>query len=103
MFCLPLPNTFLAVFVCENLQAFLRAVSADTIAIDVKWLIFLQLIIFLPLSMVRDMAKLGGTALVADLFIMLGLGYLYYYNFYTISTQGVADIVNFNTKDWPLL
>ena len=98
-----MPNAFLLVFVCENLQAFIRAVSAGSTEIDIKWLILLQLVIFLPLSMIRDMAKLGGTALVADLFIMLGLGYLYYYNFYTISTQGVADIVNFNSRDWPLL
>ena len=53
--------------------------------------------------MVRDMAKLGGTALIADFFIMLGLGYLYYYNIYTIGQQGVSDIVNFNPKDWTLL
>lgn len=103
MCCLALPNTFLVVFVSENLQAFIRAVFAYDEIIDVKWLIILQLVIFLPLSMIRDMAKLGGTALVADFFIMLGLGYLYYYDFYTISTQGVADIVQFNYKDWPLL
>ena len=63
----------------------------------------LQLVIFLPLSMVRDMAKLGGTALVADFFILLGLGYLYYYNFLTIASEGISDIVSFNPKDWTLL
>lgn len=90
------------VFTSENLQAFIRAVSADHKLIDIKYLILLQLVIFLPMSMVRDMAKLGGTALVADAFIMLGLGYLYYYNFYTIGHEGVADIVNFNPKSWTL-
>jgi len=78
-------------------------VSADHKVIDIKYLILLQLVIFLPMSMIRDMAKLGGTALVADAFIMLGLGYLYYYNFYTIGHEGVADIVNFNPKSWTLL
>lgn len=61
----------------------------------------MQLIIFLPFSMIRDMAKLSGTALVADFFIMLGLIYLYYYDIFTISTQGVADISNFNSN-WAL-
>lgn len=111
------------VFTSENLQAFIReytfiilsisfttnsvylpgAVSPDNLLIDIKWLILLQLVVFLPMSMVRDMAKLGGTALVADFFIMLGLGYLYYYNFLTIGREGIADIVNFNPKDWTLL
>lgn len=62
----------------------------------------MQLIIFLPFSMIRDMAKLGGTALVADFFIMLGLVYLYYYDIFTLSTKGVADIVAFNPSSWTL-
>lgn len=90
------------VFTSENLQAFIRAVTTDHRLIDIKWLILLQVVVFLPLSMVRNMAKLGGTALVADLFILLGLVYLYYYNFWTIGTHGVADIVNFNPKSWTL-
>ena len=70
--------------------------------IDVKWLILMQLIIFLPFSMIRDMAKLGGTALVADFFIMLGLVYLYYYDIFTLSTKGIADVVAFNPSSWTL-
>lgn len=52
--------------------------------------------------MVRDMAKLGGTALVADFFIVLGLVYLYYYDIFTLSTHGIADIQSFNPHDWTL-
>ena len=70
--------------------------------IEIKYLILTQLIVFLPMSMIRDMAKLGGTALVADFFIMLGLIYLYYYDFFTLATEGVSDVVNFNNKDWTL-
>lgn len=70
--------------------------------IDVKYLILMQLVVFLPMSMIRDMAKLGGTALVADFFIMLGLIYLYYYDFFTLATEGISDIVAFNPKDWTL-
>ncbi|KAL7276375.1 hypothetical protein RUND412_000642 [Rhizina undulata] len=90
------------VFTSENLQAFILAVTKGETNIDIKWLILMQLVIFLPLSMIRNMAKLGGTALVADLFIMLGLVYLYYCNGYTVITEGVADIVQFNPKDWTL-
>lgn len=48
------------------------------------------------------MAKLGGTAPIADLFIMLGLVYLYYFDIFTLSTKGVADIVAFNPSSWTL-
>ncbi|CCX10174.1 transmembrane amino acid transporter protein-domain-containing protein [Pyronema domesticum] len=87
------------VFTSENLQAFILAVSHRVI--EIKYLILLQLIIFLPFSMVRDMAKLGFTALIADFFIMLGLVYLYYYDIFTLSTKGLADITSFN-DNWTL-
>ncbi|KAG6879605.1 hypothetical protein C0992_000633 [Termitomyces sp. T32_za158] len=41
--------------------------------IPIHYFILLQLIIFVPLALVRDIAKLSGTALVADAFILAGL------------------------------
>lgn len=90
------------VFTSENLQAFIFAVSKGDHLIEIKYLILLQLVVFLPMSMIRDMAKLGFTALIADFFIMLGLVYLYYYDFLTLATEGVSDIVAFNPNDWTL-
>lgn len=90
------------VFTGENLQAFILAVTHGEMHIDIKYLILLQLVVFLPMSMIRDMAKLGFTALVADFFIMLGLVYLYYYDFFTLATEGISDIVPFNPNDWTL-
>ncbi|KAJ6263460.1 Vacuolar amino acid transporter [Drechslerella dactyloides] len=90
------------VFVSENLQAFILAVSKCETKIEVRWLILMQTVVFLPFSMIRDISKLGGTALVADAFILLGLIYLYYYDLLQIATQGVADIVHFNPQDWTL-
>ncbi|KAI9818089.1 MAG: neutral amino acid transporter [Pycnora praestabilis] len=91
------------VFTSENLQAFILAVSNCQTWIDIKFMILMQLIIFLPLSLVRDISKLGATALIADFLILLGLIYLYYYDILTIvANHGVADIVNFNPRDWTL-
>ncbi|KAF3920657.1 hypothetical protein ABW21_db0206575 [Orbilia brochopaga] len=78
------------------------AVSKCETKIEVRWLILMQMVVFLPFSMIRDISKLGGTALVADAFILLGLIYLYYYDLLQIATQGVADIVHFNPQDWTL-
>ncbi|KKY29048.1 putative amino acid permease [Phaeomoniella chlamydospora] len=90
------------VFVSENLQAFVLAVSKCKSFIDIKFMVLLQLVVFLPLSLVRDISKLGFTALVADFFILLGLIYLYYYDIATIVEEGIADIAAFNSSTWTL-
>lgn len=91
------------VFTSENLQAFILAVSDCKTYIEIKWLILMQMAIFLPFSLLRDISKLSVTALIADAFILVGLAYLYYYDILTIVMQhGVSDIVNFNPRDWTL-
>jgi solute carrier family 36 (proton-coupled amino acid transporter) len=91
------------VFTSENLQAFIIAVSKCTTKIDIKFMVLMQLIIFLPLSLIRDISKLGFTALIADAFILLGLIYLGYFDIYTLfSNGGISDIVPFNPNTWTL-
>jgi proton-coupled amino acid transporter len=70
------------VFIAENLQAFILAVTDCRTFIATKWLIAAQLVVFMPLAMIRNLAKLSGTALVAD--------------------KGVADVAAFNPTNYPL-
>ena len=92
------------VFVSENLKAFILAVSNCRSTLDIQWIILIQMVIFLPLSLYRNINKIQALALLADLFILLGLVYLYFYDIKTIVAQGgVSDIKAFNPKDWPLL
>jgi len=60
------------IFIAENLQAFILAVTNCQRRIETHVLIFAQLLLFLPLAMIRNLAKLSGTALVADAFILVG-------------------------------
>lgn len=90
------------VFTSENLQAFILAVSDCKTVIEIKWLIVMQMVVFLPFSLLRDIGKLGITALVADAFIVIGLAYLFYFDILTLNTQGLSDIIMFNDKDWTL-
>ncbi|AEO63348.1 uncharacterized protein THITE_2108459 [Thermothielavioides terrestris NRRL 8126] len=90
------------VFTSENLQAFILAVTDCRTLIPITWLIIMQMVIFLPFSLLRDIGKLGFTALVADAFIVIGLAYLFYYDVLTLNTEGLADIIMFNQKDWTL-
>lgn len=90
------------VFTSENLRAFILAVSNCKTLIPITWLIIMQMVVFLPFSLLRDIEKLGFTALIADAFIVIGLAYLFYYDIFTLSTEGLADIIMFNKKDWTL-
>ncbi|KAH6626905.1 transmembrane amino acid transporter protein-domain-containing protein [Chaetomium sp. MPI-SDFR-AT-0129] len=90
------------VFTSQNLQAFILAVTDCKSLIPVTWLIIMQMVVFLPFSLLRDIGKLGFTALIADAFIVIGLAYLFYYDILTINTSGLADIIMFNQKDWTL-
>ncbi|CAG8142716.1 unnamed protein product [Penicillium nalgiovense] len=91
------------VFVSQNLQAFVLAVSKCVTLIDIKYMVLLQLVIFLPLSLIRDISKLGFTALIADVFILLGLLYIYYYDISTLVDQGgISDVISFNPATWSM-
>ncbi|KAG9075401.1 neutral amino acid transporter, partial [Ceratobasidium sp. UAMH 11750] len=91
------------IFVAENLQAFILAVSKCTHFVSTTKLIFAQLLIFLPLALIRNLAKLSTTALVADAFILVGLVYLFGMEGKVLADHGVADVKWFNEKDFPLL
>ncbi|KAL1985241.1 hypothetical protein VTN96DRAFT_8157 [Rasamsonia emersonii] len=90
------------VFTAENLQAFVHAVSKCKTFVDIKFMVMIQLVIFLPLSLVRDIGKLGFTALIADVFILLGLIFLYYFDISAIEQRGISDVAAFNPNSWTL-
>ena len=91
------------VFVSENLRAFTLAVSRCKTDISIKLMIFIQLIIFMPLSLYRNLNNISYIVYIADIFIVLGLVYLYYTYLSTIvDIGGVADIIHFNSSTWTL-
>lgn len=90
------------IFVAENLQAFVLGVTNCKKAIPVQYFIIMELVIFLPLSLVRNLTKLSSTALIADGFILLGLLYIFGSEFLIIARRGVAEIKLFNPRDFPL-
>lgn len=92
-----------SIFIAENLQAFIMAVSNCRTFIPVKYLIFAQLIVFMPLSMIRNLAKLSGTALIADAFILIGIIYIGGNEISVLSKNGIADVALFNKQSFPLL
>ncbi|KAI9463353.1 transmembrane amino acid transporter protein-domain-containing protein, partial [Lactarius psammicola] len=80
------------IFVAENLQGFVFAASRCVTYIPVQYLILMQLVIFLPLALIRNLAKLSTTALVADVFILAGLIYIFGSEFGIIAQRGIAKV-----------
>lgn len=91
------------VFVAQNVQALIESVSQCELRVPLSYLIFGQIAIFVPLALIRKIQKLSAFALVADLFILIGLVYLYYFDFLTLSANGIADVEwVINSKSFPM-
>lgn len=91
------------IFVAQNLQAFVLAITHCAKLVPVQYFILMQLAVFLPLALVRNIAKLSSTALVADVFILAGLLYIFGSEIDVIAKNGIAKVELFNARDFPLL
>ncbi|KAF7312624.1 Aa-trans domain-containing protein [Mycena indigotica] len=90
------------IFVSQNLQALVMGITHCLKLIPIQYFILAQLVVFLPLVLFRDLAKLSSTALVADAFILVGLVYIFGSEISIISQRGIADVKMFNPKDFSL-
>ncbi|GJJ08351.1 hypothetical protein Clacol_002562 [Clathrus columnatus] len=91
------------IFVASNFQAFLLTVSRCKTVATTLQVILSELIILLPMALIRNIAKLSTAALIADVFILIGLVYIFGNEISVLATNGVADIKQFNSHDWTLL
>ncbi|KAG0278801.1 neutral amino acid transporter [Linnemannia exigua] len=89
-------------FVATNLEALARNVLDASEMYPSYFFVLIQLVVFIPLALIRNIARLSFTAVVADVFICFGLVYLYYFDIFTLATNGLSDVVLFNPKDFAL-
>ncbi|KAG0298849.1 neutral amino acid transporter [Dissophora globulifera] len=89
-------------FVATNLEALAKNVLNSTDMYPAYVFVLVQLVVFIPLSWIRNIARLSFTAVVADAFICFGLIYMYYFDIFTLSTSGLSDVVLFNPRDFSL-
>jgi proton-coupled amino acid transporter len=93
------------IFTADNLYSFFDAVTKKTTTpISVNALIGVQLIALIPLSFIRNISKLGPVALLADVFILIGLVYIYWYDVSSIiEMDGFNPTIElFNPRDFTL-
>ncbi|KAK8075542.1 hypothetical protein PG997_010205 [Apiospora hydei] len=92
------------VFVAENILSFLAAVSRSGAPLSTSSIIVIQILILIPFAWIRNISKLGPAALFADICIMIGLGYIYYYDVAKLATEGMAEsVVLFNPDRYTLM
>ena len=76
------------IFFAENMYSFPEVVLKGSSRLSIKALIGIQLFVLIPLAFIRNISKLGGAALLADICILLGLSYIYYFDISTIAHEG---------------
>ncbi|KAL0081618.1 transmembrane amino acid transporter protein-domain-containing protein [Phycomyces blakesleeanus] len=90
------------IFVAENLQSLVLAFSKCRVLIPMHLLILAQSFAFIPLAMIRKIQRLSVFALIGDVFIVIGLGYLFYYDIKELVVVGKADVALWNPLHFPL-
>jgi solute carrier family 36 (proton-coupled amino acid transporter) len=92
------------VFVAENLLTFLNAVTRGNSPLSIGGLIAMQMVILVPLSWIRNISKLGPAALLADICILIGVTYIYQFDFSALASQGIhKTVVLFNPEKYTLM
>lgn len=93
------------IFTADNLRSFFNAVTHGSRApLSTNALIGIQLVVLIPLSFIRNISKLGPAALLADVFILIGLTYIYWYDISWISqNHGFHPSIElFNPRDFTM-
>ncbi|RMZ73837.1 amino acid transporter [Pyrenophora seminiperda CCB06] len=92
------------IFTADNLASFLDAVSHVKEPLSTNALIGIQILVLIPMSFIRNISKLGPAALLADVFILIGLTYIYWYDISWISQMGGLhpSVQLFNPRDFTL-
>lgn len=92
------------VFVAENLSTFFNAVTNGRSPLSIEGLIAVQLFVLVPLAWIRNISKLGPAALLADVCILIGVTYIYQYDFSVLFSHGIhKTVVLFNPEKYTLM
>lgn len=92
------------IFISENINLAAQTLSSCTSPIESKYYIWMVLVIIIPITWVRKIAKLSYLAMFADVFILFGLISVVYFTASQIDTHGVGpNIKLINPSDFALM
>ncbi|KAG0334180.1 neutral amino acid transporter [Podila humilis] len=92
------------IFVSQNINAVVETFTKCTFhAINEKYYIFVPLVILIPLVLIRRMSILSLPSMLANLFIIFGIVYLWYYSIDSLIANGPGpNIALFNSDSFAL-
>lgn len=89
------------VFTAENLHAFFE--NAFSLHVAIGLIVVLESVFFIPMSLVRNITKLSLAALLANVFILIGISTIVYYTTADLVRNGPAADISFMSNDrWSL-
>ncbi|PVV01680.1 hypothetical protein BB560_003892 [Smittium megazygosporum] len=92
-----------SIFVAKNTRFLFNSITNCTMDLPISFWVMAQFLFYIPMSMVRRIKNFSFLALVADVFIVVGLSYLFYYDGRVLITQGIANVEMFNPNLFPLI
>ncbi|KAF9352033.1 neutral amino acid transporter [Mortierella sp. AD094] len=92
------------IFVSQNIDAVVQTFTKCKFhGIEQKYYILIILVILIPLVLIRRMSILSLPSMLANLFIIFGIVYLWYYSIHNLAINGAGpDIALFNRDDFAL-
>lgn len=77
-------------FISGNIGSVASVLSRCTVHIDQKYYIWIPLAIVIPLALIRHIARLSFTAVIADVFILFGLLSVVYFTSKQLHDHGIG-------------
>ncbi|KAG0045079.1 neutral amino acid transporter [Gryganskiella cystojenkinii] len=92
------------IFVSQNIDAVVQTFTkCEFHGIQQKYYILIPLIVLIPLVLIRRMAILSLPSMLANLFIVFGIVYLWYFSIHSLAVNGAGPNIRlFNSDDFAL-
>ncbi|KAJ2724715.1 hypothetical protein GGI07_001768 [Coemansia sp. Benny D115] len=91
------------IFVAQNWRNVFNTLSRCHVQLSTEFWVLVQLVVFIPLALIRQIRYFAPVAMLANLLIVVSLGYLLGFDLWSIASNGPAPIANYNPARFPLL
>ncbi|KAJ2888461.1 hypothetical protein FB639_000624, partial [Coemansia asiatica] len=91
------------IFVAQNWRNVFNTLSGCRLQLSMQFWVLVQLFVFIPLALIRQIRYFAPVALLANALIIASLSYLLGFDLWSIFSNGPAPIVNYNPARFPLL
>ncbi|KAJ2749641.1 hypothetical protein GGI19_005553 [Coemansia pectinata] len=91
-----------AIFVATNMRDLFNAVTGCRYRLGLGFWVVAQMAVLLPLCLVRHIKGFSAIALLADVFVVIGLVYVWGVDVSTLSRLGMSYVRNFNPENYSL-